>query len=263
VAEVYESPARPRKRWGRRLLITFIVLLIIAVAVLAVADRLAVSYAERMISDKVTQQISEQKATSAAPETTIEGVPFLTQVAKGDYQDIRIKIDDFSGPAGNGKTIKMPTLDIRAQDVKAPLDAIRNGTGNIVATSVTGTGTIDYATVESLVNQPGVKLAEKNGKLAITAPVKILNQAVTVTGQADLTVKNNVVSVHFDQVTAAGLPQVPLVQGLLNGYAKSLSVSFKLPALPLKLAVQKVQPTAAGLAVTAAASNVQLNGGGL
>jgi hypothetical protein len=263
VAEVYGSPARPRKRWGRRLLITFIVLLIIVVGVLAVADRLAASYAERMISDKVSQQIADQKATSAQPETTIEGWPFLTQVAKGDYRDIRIKIDDFSGPAGNGKTIKMPTLDIRAQDVKAPLDAIRNGTGNIVATTVTGTGTIDYATVESLVDQQGVKLAEKDGKLAVTAPVKILNQSVTVTGEADLTVKDNVVSVHFDQVTAAGLPQVALVQGLLNGYAKSLSVSFKLPALPLKLAVQKVQPTAAGLAVTAAASNVQLSGGGL
>jgi hypothetical protein len=263
VAEVYESPARPRKRWGRRLLITFIVLLIIVVAVLAVADRLGASYAERMISDKVAQQIADNKANSAQPDTTIEGVPFLTQVLKGDYHEIKIKIADFSGPAGDGKTIRMPLLDIDAKDVKAPLDAIRNGTGNIVASTVSGTGTVDYATVESLVDQQGVKLAEKNGKLAVTAPVKILNQSVTVSGQADLTVKDNIVSVHFDQVTAAGLPQVPLVQGLLNGYAKSLSVSFKLPALPLKLAVQKVQPTPGGLVVTFGASNVQLNGGGL
>jgi hypothetical protein len=263
VAEGYESPARPRKRWGRRLLITFIVLLIIVVGVLVVADRLAVSYAERRISDKVSQQITEQKATSAQPDTTIEGVPFLTQVLKGNYQEIKIGIDDFSGPAGNGKTIKMPTLDIDAKDVKAPLDAIRNGTGGIVATTVVGTGTIDYANVESLLGQDGVKLAGKDGKVAVTAPVKILNQAVTVSGTADLTVKDDVVSAHFDQVTAAGLPQVPLVQGLLNGYAKSLSFSFKVPALPLKLAVQKVQPTATGLVVTFGGSNVQLNGGGL
>ncbi|MDT5032818.1 MAG: hypothetical protein QOC94_2989, partial [Actinoplanes sp.] len=60
-----------------------------------------------------------------------------------------------------------------------------------------------------------------------------------------------------------GLPQIPLVQNLLTNYAKNLSVSIKVPALPLKLAVQKVQPTAAGLVITAGASDVQLNASGL
>jgi hypothetical protein len=35
------------------------------------------------------------------------------------------------------------------------------------------------------------------------------------------------------------------------------------PALPLKLVVQKVQPTPEGLVVTAGASEVSLNAGGL
>lgn len=263
MAEVYESPQRPRKRWGRRLLITFIVLLIIVVGALAVVDRLGASYAEREISDRVAQQVANQKATSEKPDVTIEGVPFLTQVAKGEYQEIKIELANFAGPAGNGKTIKMPLLDIRAKDVKAPLDTIRSGSGDIVATTVTGAGTVDYATVESLVNQEGVKLSEKGGKLAVTAPVKVLNQTVTVNGVADLTVKDNVVSLHFEQVSAPDLPQVPLVQNLLNNYAKRLSVNIAIPALPLKLAVQKVQPTADGLVVTAGAKDVQLNSGGL
>jgi hypothetical protein len=194
---------------------------------------------------------------------TIEGVPFLTQVVKGRYQEIKIELGNFSGPAGNGKTIKMPLLDIRANDVRAPLDTLRTGNGDIVATSVTGTGTVDYATVQSLVGKQGVKLGEKDGKLTVTAPVEVLNQTVTVNGTADLTVKNNIVSMRFDQVTAQGLPDVPLVQNLLNNYAKQLSLDLRLPQLPLKLALQKVRPTAAGLEVTAGAKDVSLNASGL
>jgi hypothetical protein len=263
VAEDVYPADRPRKRRrGRGLLITVLVLLIIVVAGLVVLDRVGASYAEGVISDKVAQQVADQKATSDKPAVTIEGVPFLTQVADGKYQEIKIELAHFSGPAGNGRTIKMPVLDIRAKDVLAPLDAVRNG-GKIVATTVTGTGTIDYATVQGLVEQEGVKLGEKDGKLTVTAPVKILQQTVTVNGTATLSVKDNVVSVHFESVSAPGLPQVPLVQNLLNNYAKTLAVNIKVPALPLKLAVQKVQPTAAGLVITAGASDVQLNAGAL
>jgi hypothetical protein len=263
VAEVYGSQRRPRKRWGRRLLITFIVLLIIVGGILVVADRLGASYAERVISDRVAQQVANQKASSEKPEVTIEGVPFLTQVVKGDYREIKIELKNFSGPAGNGKTIKMPLLDVRAKDVRAPLDALRSGKGDIVATTVTGAGTIDYATMESLAAQDGVQLSEKDGKLVFTAPVKILNQTVTVNGVANLTVKNNIVSVRFEQVSAPGLPQAALVQNLLNNYAKQISLDVKIPPLPLKLVVRQVQPTAAGLVVTAGANDVALTSGGL
>jgi hypothetical protein len=262
VAEDTYQSDRPRKRRGRGLLITVIVLLVIVAAGLAVLDRVGASYAEGVIADKVAQQVANQKATSDKPDVTIEGVPFLTQVADGRYQEIKIELANFSGPAGNGRTIKMPVLDIRAKDVVASVAALRNG-GKIVATTVTGAGTIDYATVQSLVEQKGVQLGEKDGKLTLTAPVRILQQTVTVNGTATLSVEHNIVSVHFDSVSAPGLPQIPLVQNLLTNSAKNLSVSIKVPALPLKLAVQKVQPTAAGLVITAGASDVQLNASGL
>jgi hypothetical protein len=262
VGEVYGS-RKPRRRTGRRLLVTFVVLLIIIVGALAVLDRFGASYAERVISDRVAEQVANQKATSEKPDVTIEGVPFLTQVVKGRYQEIKIELRDFSGPVANGKTIRMPLLDIRAKDVRAPLETLRTGEGDIVATTVTGTGTVDYATVAQLVDKPGVKLAEKDGKLAVTAPLTVLNQQVTVQGTADVAVQKNVVSLHFDQVTADGLPDVPFVQNLLNNYAKQISIDLRLPQLPLKLVVQKVEPTADGLVVTAGASEVPLNASGL
>ena len=262
MAEVYGT--RPRKRWGRRILVTLLVLLIILAAILAVVDRIGASYAERVISDRVAEQVADQDAQSAKPDVTVEGVPFLTQVVAGKYEEIKILLRDFSGPAGNGKTIKMPVLDIRAKDVRAPLDTLRSGRGDIIATTVTGAGTIDYATLAQLSGEDGVKLAEKDGKLAVTAPLTVLNQKVTINGTANIEVASgNVVRVRFEQVTAEGLPNVPLVDTALNNYARSLSVDLKVPALPLKLKVEKVQPTPAGLVVTAGAKEVPLNAGGI
>jgi hypothetical protein len=262
VAAVYE-PDKPRRRGGRRVLSGFFVLLIILVLLLTVADRAGASYAQRVIGDKVAQQVANQKATSDKPDVTIEGIPFLTQVVQGRYQEIKIELRNFSGPAGNGKNIKMPLLDIRAKDVDAPLSSLQGGGGDVVAKTVTGTGTVDYATVASLVGQQGVKLAEQDGKLAVTAPLTVLNQKVTVHGTANLTVHDNIVSMKFDKVTADGLPQIPLVDNLLLNYARQISVDLRVPPLPLKLAVTKVQPTAAGLVFTAGASNVKFNSGNL
>ena len=263
MGEVY-GERRPRRRWGRRLLITLLVLAVLLGVILAVADRFGASYAERVISDRVAEQVANQKATSDKPDVTVQGIPFLTQVVRGKYQEIKIELRNFAGPAGNGQTIRMPLLDVRAKDVRAPLETLRTRQGDIIATTVTGAGTVDYATLTQLTGREGVRLAEKDGKLAVTAPLEILNQTVTINGTAKLEVADgNVVRVRFDQVTAENLPNIPLVQNALNNYAKQISVDLKVPDLPLKLQVQKVQPTAAGLVVTAAANEVPLNAGGL
>jgi hypothetical protein len=262
VAEVYSSQ-KPRRRGGRRVLITFIVLLIIIVAGLAVLDRLGASYAERVISDRVAEQVANQKATSEKPDVTIEGVPFLTQVVKGRYQEIKIDLADFTAPAGNNKTIKLPLLDIRAKDVRAPLETLRTRQGDIVATTVTGSGTIDYPQVAQLIGQKDLKLSERDGKLVGTAPVTALGQTFNVTGTANLTVKNGIVQVRFADVTAEGLPNVQLVRNIINSYVHQLALDLKPQQLPLKLVIQKVEPRPDGLAVTLGAKDVSLNASGL
>jgi hypothetical protein len=262
VADVYGS-ARPRKRWGRRLLITFVVLLIIVGGLLVAADRVGAAYAERTIGDRVEQQLADQQATAEKPQVTIEGVPFLTQVAAGQYKEIKILLKAFSGPAGEGKTIKMDPLDIRAQDVSAPLDTVRTGNGDIVAGTVTGSGTLPYANVAELTGQAGLKLTERDGKLIGAAPFQALGQTFNASGTANLAVKDGVVNVTFADVTAEGLPQIPLVNNLIDNYVKQLAFDIKVPALPLGMKVQKVEPRADGLFVTAGANNVSLSSGGL
>jgi hypothetical protein len=263
VASVEYGTPRRRRR-GRGLLITLIVLLIIIAVVLFAADRIGRSYAERLISDKVSDQVSNQKATSEKPDVTIEGFPFLTQVAAGKYDEIKIDLKNFSGPADESgdKKVKLPLLDIRAKNVQASLDTLRSG-GNIVAGTVTGTGTIDYQQLIALINQPGLTLSEKDGKLTGSAEVPALGQKFKVTGVAKLSVANGEVHVGFDDVDSPDLPNLPGLKAIIAGYAKGLGVDIRVPTLPLKLKVQQVQPQPDGLQFTAGASNVTLNSSGL
>ncbi|SIN23565.1 LmeA family phospholipid-binding protein [Micromonospora cremea] len=259
-----EYPAgepRPRRR-GRKLLIGLVVLLLLVAGLLVVADRVAVGVAERAIADRVRQEVTKQGAQSAEPDVQVGGIPFLTQVLDGRYQRISIKLRDVQASV-EGDAVRLPVLDVDARNVRASLDTLRSGQGDVVADTVNGTGTISYESLAALLDRPGLTLGEQGGKLAVTAPVDILGQKLTVSGTADVTVaESGAVALRFNDLDAAGLPNLPLARALLNNYAKGISVDVPLPDLPFQLAVREVRPLPEGLAVTADAKNVPINSAG-
>ncbi|MEU5563881.1 MULTISPECIES: LmeA family phospholipid-binding protein [Micromonospora] len=252
---------RPRRR-GRRAIVVLVVLLLLLVGILVVADRVAVGVAERAITDQVRQEVAKQGAQSAPPEVEVGGFPFLNQVLNGRYERISIVLREVRGSV-QGDAVSLPTLDIDARDVTASLDTLRSGQGEVVAKTVNGTATISYDSLAALLDRPGLKLSEQGGKLAVTAPVDVLGQQLTVTGTADVAVgEQGKVSLRFNDLNAEGLPDVPLARTLLNNYARSISIDVPLPELPFQLTVREVRPTPDGLAVTADATDVPLNSAG-
>jgi len=248
-----------RKRRGRRVLIGFLVLLIVLAGLLFAGDRVAANFAEKAIAEQVSQEAARQNVQSSQPKVDIGGFPFLTQVLDGNYKEIQIVLNDVRGRVEDRELI-VPTLNVVAQDVKAPLETLRTRQGDIVASTVRGTGTITYASVVELVEQPGLELAERDGRLVATAPIELLGQRFTLTGTADLTVAEGQIRIRFEDVTADGRPAVPAAQQVISGFAENLGINVELPDLPFQLNVQEVRPTSAGLAVTATAENVPING---
>ncbi|BBH65022.1 hypothetical protein ACTI_17070 [Actinoplanes sp. OR16] len=243
----------------RRLLTVVVVLVLLLIGGAFVLDRVGKSYAERELGDRVAAEVAAQNATSGTPDVTIEGFPFLTQVASGDYQEVKIALPDFSAPDGANGTVRMSLLDISAQDVKAPLDTLRNG-GDVIAGAVAGAGTIGYAEITNLVNQDGLKLEEKDGKLIASVQLEIPGQQpIEVTGTTNLVVEDGGVTVKFSEVTSKDLPAFPFLQSMID----ALSYQLKIPELPLNLVVREVQVLPEGLRVTAGAQNVNLSAGGL
>ncbi|AEV88853.1 hypothetical protein ACWT_7844 [Actinoplanes sp. SE50] len=262
MAEVYETAPRRRRR-GRGVLIILVILLVIVLGVAFVVDRFGRSFAEGVISDKVAGQIRAQKASSDTPDVTIEGFPFVTQVLDGHYQEIHIEVPHLTAPVDKTRKINLALLDIHAQDVKASLDTLRNGSGDVVVGTVTGVSTIDYPQLVELIGQKGVKLSAKDGKLIGAATVTALGQQVDLTGAAKLTVVDGGIRVRFSDVRATNLPNVPLIQNLIDAQAQRMSLDLAVPKLPLQLRVQSVAAGDDGLKVQFGAQNVNLNAGGL
>ncbi|WP_433530085.1 LmeA family phospholipid-binding protein [Micromonospora sp. CA-263727] len=257
----YTHEERPRRR-GRKVLIGFAVLLLVLAGLLAIADRVAATVAERTIADEVRKQVAEQGAQSSPPEVEVGGFPFLTQVLDGRYERISIRLRDVQGSV-QGDAVALPSLDVDARNVRASLDTLRSGRGEVVAETVNGTGTISYQSLAALLNREGLTLGERDGKLAVSAPVDILGQRLTVTGTADIVIGDQgQISLRFDNLDAEGLPNAPLARTLVNNFARSISVEVPLPELPFQLTVREVRPQPGGLTVTADARDVPINSAG-
>lgn len=251
-------PRRRRRWWAHGPLGAVLVLLLVIAGLLLVGDRVAVAYAEQAVAEQVRQQVAQQGIGSSPPEVSIGGFPFLTQVMTGRYESISIVLRDMAGTVG-GSTVRLPELDVEARGVHAPLETLRAGQGDVVAASVDGTATISYASVVDFIGQPGLRLAERDGRLDITAPVEILGQRFTLTGTGELTVSAGQVVLSVDDLAGEGLPADEAVRSAVNAYAQQFSTVVPVPQLPYQLRLQQVRAVPAGLAITATAQDVPLN----
>ncbi|MFY1689554.1 DUF2993 domain-containing protein [Plantactinospora sp. WMMB782] len=253
---------KPRRRRGRRALVVLVILLLVLAGLLVVADRVAAGVAERMVAEQVDKEISRKNIQSTAPEVTVGGFPFLTQVLDGRYDSVKVLLRDVQGPVeGTEATVKVPELTVDARDVTASLDTLRSGQGEVTAKTVQGTGTVTYDSVVALIDRPGVQLREQEGKLGVTAPVQvpIINQELTVQGTANVTVDGDDIVIAFDRLSSADLPDNPVIQTFVNNFARQLTVRVPLPPLPFALQLHEVRPLPNGLSVTASASDVALS----
>ncbi|GIF70759.1 LmeA family phospholipid-binding protein [Asanoa siamensis] len=255
----YAEETRPRRRRGRRVLIALLVLLVIVAGILVVGDRVAANFAEKKIAEQVSQNVAAQNVQAGTPEVSVGGFPFLTQVVAGEYKEITIGLPDVQGDV-NGNVVTLPRLDLVARDVTASIDTLRTGQGEVVAKTVDGNATIGYAEVTKLINQEGLQLAEREGKLQVTAPVEVpvINQRFTVHGTAELSVEGRRIKIQLKDANAEGLPAVPLAQEVVRNFIQRTSISFDVPALPFNMELKQVTPTSEGLAVAATATQVPI-----
>jgi hypothetical protein len=253
-----EAEQRPRRRRGRRLFAALIVLLLVLGVLFVVADRAAAAFAERAIADQVRREVAQQDVQASSPDVEVGGFPFLTQVLRERYESISIVLRDVRGSV-EGERVSVPRLDVDARNVRASIETLRSGQGEVRAETVNGNAVLTYSSVAQLIDRPGLQLSEQGGKLVVKAPLEVLGQQLTVNGTANLSVAGGKVRIAFDRLSAEGLPAIPAAQALVNAYAKQISVDLTLPELPFQLQVQQVQPRPDGLAVTATAKDVPIN----
>src|SRR6266545_4646716 len=210
---------------GRKVGMTLIILLVALSGLFVASDRLAAYAAERTIAAQAKKELVVRDITSPTdPKVAVDGFPFLTQVARGRYD--QITADDITG-----------TTSLGWESVNKLMNT--SGFG--------GSG----ATASAL----------PDGQVRVRVPVSVANVSTTLIATGNLTVAQGSVHLKINNVETEGGGVLPAVISRLVGSIKqSLSVDIKIPRLPYNLAVRDVKASERGLAVTAVAANVPISG---
>ncbi|MFJ9589247.1 LmeA family phospholipid-binding protein [Streptomyces acidicola] len=239
------------------------ILLIIAVVLgglFVIADRVAVSFAE----DQAAQQVRTTEGLPTAPDVSIKGFPFLTQVASGELDDVEVGIKDYEAATGTG------TAKIRISDLKADMRGVVFAAdfGSATARSATGTATIPYdellraAKSEPTDVSPGVSgqvvglSAGGNGKIKVEVEATVLGNKLPrpVSVLSTVSVKGDTVEVRADSIPDLG---VDLAENTLRSVT---DFQQKIDDLPGGIKLDKVEGGNDGVEITVKGSDVKLAG---
>jgi LmeA-like phospholipid-binding len=222
---------RRRRRRGRGWIVLLCVLVVLAV-IFVIGDQVAKAYAQNMIAGK----LQSDDNLPDKPSVTIQGFPFLTQVAAHDIRTVDISATNV--PAG-----KIDITSVNATATGVHLNSSFNG-GTI--DNISGTALISFSELASATGAHGVTISAdpSGGPNDANVSVGPLTATARVTQPAPNKITFTLKSV--DGIAASALGQLP-------GY------TITVPKLPAGLQVQGISVTAAGIDVRVAAQDTSLS----
>jgi hypothetical protein len=232
------GPTPPRRRRRRRGRIGCLATLIVILVVLFAGDQIAKAYAQNMIAEQV-----QSSGLSTKPSVSIEGWPFLTQIAAHDVKAIDISANDVTAKADS----KVP-FSFAAKATGVHLNSSFNGA---TIKQISGSLTVSFSSLASLLPIPGLTIAPDPS--AGPDAVKLNTSFGGATGTISATA--NVITLHVGSLT--GLASI--ASGLLGGNALASSYTVPIPALPAGLVVRSIGVTSNGVSAYASASNTTLS----
>jgi hypothetical protein len=242
------SAAAPKVR--RRGVGVLLVLIFLVVAV-AAADRIVAVIAER----SAASLLADQAQFVHPPRVAINGIPFLTQAAEGNYRDVQVRSD---GVTVDG--VSAVSLDVHLRGVHLPLRAALgiSTIHQLVCDSIDGSVTFAYGELARLSKVGGLVLAMSGGRVKVSAtlPIPILGQTLPVSGVAGVRIVAGAVVLDVSQLVVAG---VTLPQAAVDALALTFAQPIPIPALPFGLVVTSATPGPQGVAVAASAQHTVID----
>jgi hypothetical protein len=228
--------APPRRRRRRRWPVVLLVLVILLLAAAGIGDQVARSYAQ----NRIAQQIQSSANLSARPSVSIEGWPFLTQIAAHDVKAVDISANGVTADSG-----KLP-FSFTAKAIGVHLNASFN---SATIDRINGRATLPFSSVASLLGLPGGTVAISADPAAGPDAVKASSGLGSVTGTVELATPNQI-DVRLNSATG--------LASLLGGLSGN-AIKIQIPRLPVGLVVRSVSVNSQGIVALASASNTTLS----
>ena len=232
-AQGYQGPpARARRRRRRWPWITVLVL----VLVLVLADRAANAYAE----DQMASQIQSSLALSGKPSVTIQGFPFLTQLAARNLRTVDVNASNETAGPGGQLEIASLTATLHGMHI--------HGTNSATVDQFTASALVTFTALANAGGIPQGITLSADGPNQIKATVDILGFS------SDATAKVTQVGPNKINVKVTNFGGVPAdVLGSLTDF------NITIPKLPAGVTIQSISITQQGLRITAAGTNTTLS----
>ena len=228
----YQGPparVRRRRRWP------WITLLVI-VLVLVGGDFAAKAYAE----NQMASQVQSSLALSGKPNVTIQGFPFLTQVAARTFNTVDVNASNETAGPGGQLQIASLTATLHGMHI--------HGTNSATVDQFTASALVTFTALAHAGGIPqGITLSPA-GPNQLKATVDILGFS------SDATAKVTQVGSNKINVKITDFGGVPAdVLGSLTDF------TFSIPKLPAGVKIQSISVTQQGLRVTATGQNTTLS----
>jgi hypothetical protein len=213
------------------------------VVLLIIVDRAGVFIAEREVGTRVQSAYD----LPSRPHVTIRGIPFLTQVISGNYQEIDVSIS-----AATVSGVQLHNIDARFTGVNASLSLLLGqNSGSVTAANAIGTAVIPYAQIQSRLPWR-VRIGPDGSGLNVsgTTPYGVIKAT------ARLGVTSSGITVTPQHLTLGGLSA-----GALGALASKLTLTIPVGTLPMHLSITGVRVTQGGVLVDASAHDVRFASG--
>jgi hypothetical protein len=240
---------RRRKRRGRGLIVLLVIVIILGGA-FYFGDGYARSYAEKTVASKL-----EAQGFPGTPTVTIEGWPFLTQVAERDVKTVTIT----SGPSTKDK------LEISGIHATASGVHITSGFNGATIDSITGDAQVPFSSLSSAM---GVSNALNSALGNSGLPASELGLGTSATLSADPSAGTNAVKVTDGSLattakitTASGNTIAVQPAGIsIAGFPVQLpGFTLRMPDLPMGLTTSGVSVNNQGISIAVSAHDVSLS----
>ena len=225
-------PPRARRRHRRWPWITLIVIILLLVG----ADRAAAAYAE----DQMASQFQSSLDLSGKPTVTIQGFPFLTQLAARDFKTVNVSASNET--AGTGGLLEIASLTGVVHGMHI------HGTNSATLDQFNASALVTFSALAKAGGVPQGITLSADGPNRVKADISVGPLSDTAVAQVTQTGSNQI---NVKIIDAGGIP-TELLGNLAN-------FNVSLPKLPAGVKIQGVSVTQQGVRVTATGQNITVS----
>ncbi|GAA2959492.1 DUF2993 domain-containing protein [Streptomyces enissocaesilis] len=227
------------------------ILLVVAVVlggIFVALDRLAVNMAE----SEVAKRVQSRQGLTAAPDVSIKGFPFLTQVAAKRFDRVDVTLKDIEASAA-GHRLRIGEMTAELHDVRVRGSV--TGFSGATADRATGRALISYEDLSEAAEDDVSLSYGGNGKVKVTGSAEILGRKITRSVLSSVSlVDGDTIRVRADEVPGEGIP------GLEGMIRERTDFDRQVSGLPEGIALEKVEATEDGAKISVTGTDVALAG---